>query len=135
MTESKTVKISNSTLKIIKEELEMTEYKFCSNIKKFLSELLSDPVNAKPSLIIEKNGFDRNTLIRDLIKYGILEKKQKISDKDENGQAKTSVMKVKYAVPKEMFKHKLKKYYIMKIIMIVSIFLITTTSTISTTFV
>lgn len=112
--ESKTVKISKSTLKLIKEELEMSEYKFCSNIKKFLSELLSDPVNAKPSMFLEKNGFDRNTLIRDLIKYGILEKKQKISDKDENGQAKTSVMKVKYAVPKEMFKHKLKKYYIMK---------------------
>ena len=90
----------------------MTEYKFNSNVKFFLGELLADPVNAKPSFLLTSNGLNRSKLIQLLIKNNILIRTEKICDKDENGELKTATMKVKYQVPKKDFKHKLKKLYI-----------------------
>ena len=41
-----------------------------------------------------------------------MEKDERISDKDENGQPKTATMIVKYRCPKKNFERKLKKLYI-----------------------
>lgn len=111
-TNSRVIKIDEQMARMIKEEVEVTEYKFIFNVKNFLAELLDDPVNAQPSFFLKQNGFDRNRLIRDLLSKGILEKNNRISDKDEEGNYKTAVMKVRYKVPKENIKYKLKKYYI-----------------------
>lgn len=112
--ENKIIVISENVLKEIYEndDLEMTEYKFNSNVKFFLGELLADPVNAKPSFLLTSNGLNRSKLIQLLIKNNILIRTEKICDKDENGELKTATMKVKYQVPKKDFKHKLKKLYI-----------------------
>lgn len=112
--ENKIIVISESVFNQLKEssEMEMTEYKFMSNIKNFLSELLSDPINAQPSFLLISNGFNRSKLIQLLLHNNIIIKDEKICDKDENNQPKTATMKVKYKVPKKDFKHKLKKLYI-----------------------
>lgn len=94
------------------EDWSMSEYKFNSNIKHFLSALLSDPANAQPSLLLLKHGFTRSKLIPMLINNGLLIRREKISDKDENGELKTVTMKVRFQVPKKNFKHNLKKLYI-----------------------
>lgn len=112
--ENKVVVITESMFNELKDsdEFKMSEYKFNSNIKHFLSELLSDPVNAEPSMLLYHNGLNRNRLIKLLINNDMLIKSEKISDKDENGEPKTATMKVKFKVPKADFNHKLKKLYI-----------------------
>lgn len=110
--ESRTIVISENVVKQLNEELEMTEYKFNNNIKKFLSDLLADPVNAKPSFLLLRNGLTRSRLLRFMANIGMIERDDKISDKDENGQPKTATMMVKFRVPKKNFDRKLRKLWI-----------------------
>lgn len=110
--ESRTIVISENVVKQLNEELEMTEYKFNNNIKKFLSDLLADPVNAKPSFLLLRNGLTRSRLLRLMANIGMIERDDKISDKDENGQPKTATMMVKFRVPKKNFDRKLRKLWI-----------------------
>lgn len=110
--ESRTIVISENVVKQLNEELEMTEYKFNNNIKKFLSDLLADPVNAKPSFLLLRNGLTRSRLLRLMANIGMIERDDKISDKDENGQPKTATMMVKFKVPKKNFDRKLRKLWI-----------------------
>jgi hypothetical protein len=74
--------------------------------------LLQDPVNAQPSPIFKIYGLSRSVLLKYLLTNKILEKDERISDKDENGQPKTATMMVKYRCPKKNFERKLKKLYI-----------------------
>lgn len=110
--EAKTFIVSDKEAKMIKEALEMTEYKFYNAIKAFLHDLLVDPVNAKPSYVLTAYGYTRYKLLYYLLKYRIVEKEEKIIDKHENGEPKPATMKVKYKVPKLNFERKLKKLYI-----------------------
>ena len=106
--------ISRKVLNEMSDEWEMTEYKFNSNIKRFLHDLLEDPINAQPAGLLKANidNLTRSKLIRMLRSVGLLEISQKISDKDENGEPKEATMKVRYLVPKQNFNRKLKKLYI-----------------------
>lgn len=110
--EGRTIVISESMMKELNESFEMTEWKFYSNIKQFLCDLLEDPVNASVPMILKEYGFGRYKLLSYLIRFGIVEKDETISDKDENGEPKTATMKVKYKVPKKNFERNLKKLYI-----------------------
>ena len=110
--ESRTIVISENVVKQLNEELEMTEYKFNNNIKKFLSDLLADPVNAKPSFLLLRNGLTRSRLLRLMSNIGMIERDDKISDTDENGQPKTATMMIKFRVPKKNFDRKLRKLWI-----------------------
>ena len=47
-----------------------------------------------------------------MMNIGMIEKDEKISDSDENGQPKTATMMIKYRVPKKNFDRKLKKLWI-----------------------
>ncbi len=107
-----TIIISESMAKRLNEEFEMTEYKFNNNIKHFLSNLLSDPVNAKPSYLLAQHGLVRSKLLKMMENIGMIERDEKISDTDENGQLKTATMMVKFRVPKKNFDRKLRKLWI-----------------------
>ena len=110
--ESRTIIISESVFNEINREYEMTEYKFYNNIKKFLADLLADPVNAKPTDILLKNKLTRSKLLKYLIGLGILERENKLSDKDENGMPKNVTMFTKFKVPRKNLDRKLKKMWI-----------------------
>ena len=111
-TEGKTFIIDENMAKMIVEELEMSEYKFYNYIKKFLHDLLVDPVNAKPCQQLSILGYTRYKLLYYMKNCGIIEKEEKINDTDENGELKPATMMVKYKVPKKNFERKLKKLYI-----------------------
>lgn len=108
----KTIVIKESVLQEIHDELEMTEYKFNSNIKHFLHDLLVDPVNAQPSDVLKMHGFNRSRLMRYFFNNDMLRKDERILDKDEDGNPKTATMKTKYKVPKKNFDRKLKRMWI-----------------------
>ena len=115
VSESKIIVISEDIVRQLNEELEMTEYKFYNNVKKFLSDLLADPVNAKPSFLLQKNGLTRSRLLKLMDNVGIIERDDKISDTDENGEPKTATMLTKFRrpkVPKKNFQRNLRKLWI-----------------------
>lgn len=107
----KTIIITEDMANSLKKELEVTEYKFNSNVRKFIANLLQDPVNTKvPDLL--SHYFKRSSLLSNLINGGLLVKHERLSDKDENGNPKTVTMMVKYSCPKKDFDRKLKKLFI-----------------------
>lgn len=108
----KTIIITESMAEKLKKELKMTEYKFNSNIKKFISKLLQDPVNTEVPFIFKTNKIKRSELLRQLENSKLIVRSERISDKDENGQPKKATMMVKFKCPKKDFDRKLKKLYI-----------------------
>ena len=94
------------------DELRMTEYKFNSNIKRFLKELLTNPVKARPTEMLQLYGFNRNRLLSYLLRNNMIEKNEEICDKDGDGNLRTATMKISFKVPKKNFDHNLKKMYI-----------------------
>ena len=110
--ESRTIVITEAMLNELYNEYEMTEHKFYNNIKKFLADLLADPVNAKPTKLLLMYGITRKFLLNQLERCGIIERKNKISDKDENGQPKEATMMVDFKVPKKNLDRKLNRLWI-----------------------
>lgn len=96
----------------VAQQLEMTEYKFNNAIKKYLHDLLVDPVNAEVPDVLKMYGYRRSRLIGILKNNDLLRKSEHIVDKDENGMDKTATMQVKYQVPKKNFDRKLRNLYI-----------------------
>ena len=108
----KVIIINEEIFNNINKEIEVTEYKFFTSIKKFLHDLLVDPVNAKVPFILSNNGYSRSRLIGILKSNDLLRKNERILDKDENGEDKVATMQVKYKVPKKNFDRKLRNLYI-----------------------
>ena len=107
----KLIKLNENQYNEIADIVKLTEYRFYNNIRKFINDILRDPVGAKVPLTLEMNGFTRNELLRELIKLGILVKKQKIVDKDLDGNPKKAVMSVRYEISKDDYREKLDIVY------------------------
>lgn len=112
MVEGRVVILDEGMVNELCEDMKMTEYKFNSNIKQFLHDLLIDPVNAQVPYVFQLHGYNRSRLLMNLKREGIVIKNERISDKDENGEPKTATMMVKYSVPKKNFDRKLKRLFI-----------------------
>lgn len=110
--EQKIIIIDEDTVKLITEELQMTKYKFVNAIKKFLHDLLVDPSNTRVPSILSTYGYNRHRLMRYLINYNIIEKEEKIVDKNKDGKPMRAIMKVKYKIPKKNFDRKIDRLYI-----------------------
>lgn len=93
------------------KEMEMTEQKFHSNIRNFISQLLQDPVNAQPSMLLKMHGLYRSVLLKYLLDNGTLVRDERISDVDENGEPKKATMMVKFKCRKKNFDRKIQKLY------------------------
>lgn len=104
--------VDDATVRLLKEEVGMTEYKFNSNVRMFLRELLEDPVNAQPSDSLRLNGLGRGKLIQKLLSNGIIERSERINDKDGDGNPKKATMRVKFRIPKKDFDRKMRNLYI-----------------------
>ena len=102
----KTVKLNESQLNELSDATKLTEYKFYNNVQRFLSDLLKDP------FLLQANNIARNQLLYHLKSNGIINRYQKISDKDSRGNPKTARMIIKYSVPKKDFAKKMKRLFI-----------------------
>ena len=103
----KTIIINESMYNELKESLTVTQFKFKNNLKKFLAELLEDPIGAQPSIFFTGNGIDKNRLIKTLIDNKVINKKLRFDDHDMDGKPHPAKMIVKYSVPKHRFNDKL----------------------------
>ena len=116
--EKRTIIINESDFQRLKKiseecdkEMEMTEQKFHSNIRNFISQLLQDPVNAQPSMLLKMHGLYRSVLLKYLLDNGTLVRDERISDVDENGEPKKATMMVKFKCRKKNFDRKIQKLY------------------------
>ena len=112
VSKAKTIKLNESQLNEISDVTKLTEYKFYNNVQRFLSDLLRDPVGAKVPFLLQANNIARNQLLYHLKSNGIINRFQKISDKDSQGKPKTARMVIKYSVPKKDFAKKMKRLFI-----------------------
>lgn len=108
----KTIKLNESQLNELSDATKLTEYKFYNNVQRFLSDLLKDPVGAKVPFLLQGNNIARNQLLYHLKSNGIINRYQKILDKDSRGNPKTARMIIKYSVPKKDFAKKMKRLFI-----------------------
>ncbi|MCD8207760.1 MAG: hypothetical protein LUD72_07475 [Bacteroidales bacterium] len=111
-TRGRTFVMTESQVDKVAEIAKMTEWKFVSNIKKFLHDLLTDPMGAIVPNTLALNGCNKSGLIRKLMSNDLLRKEQRINDTDTDGNPTKAVMMVKYLVPKKNFYRKLKTLYI-----------------------
>lgn len=93
--------ISEKMVKLLEDANKMTEYRFTSNMRFFIRNLLVDPINAQVPPEFSQRGYTKSRLIQILINNGLLEKHNTLSDTDENGQPKPVTMLVKYSTPDE----------------------------------
>jgi hypothetical protein len=119
--DKKIVVLNEEQMNILKNKLDVTPDKFNANIRYFLHQLISDPVNAQPPTALKMAGITRGKLINLLVRRGIIERHDKINDKDKDGNFKTATMKVsftvkdkvpdelEYRVPKNDFDRKIEK--------------------------
>ena len=95
----------------LQESLSMTKFKFLANMKKFLANLLTDPVNSEPEYIFKYNGLNKTDLINHLLDNNIILRKNTIDDHDADGNPHTAKMVIKYTVPKNRLNDKLDCLY------------------------
>ena len=79
---SKTIIISESMAEELQESLSMTKFKFLANMKKFLANLLTDPVNSEPEYIFKHNGLNKTDLINHLLDNNIILRKNTIENQN-----------------------------------------------------
>lgn len=108
----KTFVINEDVMDYLKKTAEMTEYKFMSNIKRFLHDLLVSPNTADVSDSFRLNNISKEELLRKLLSNGIIRREERIEDTDGEGNIVKSHMMIKYVVPKKHFERNLRKLYI-----------------------
>ena len=95
-----------------KKKEPFTFYKFFNDVKKFISDLLKDPIYARPSKLLMSNGLDNDKLRITLQDEGVVIKKETIKEPRNEVSGKIeSRYYVSYKVPKKDFKKKLRRMY------------------------
>lgn len=100
----KIIYITESQLYELKQQVTFFEFK--NKVISFLKQLLTDPINATFDSFFRDNGISRSTMMKMLLKKGIIEKKEKVDEVDGK-----SVYHIQYKVPRANFKTKIKRLY------------------------
>lgn len=93
------------------KELEITYYRFLSEVKAFLSKLLKDPIKAQPSKYLKDRDVTRNKLIKDLLSRDVIERHEKILD-PTNSEEKKATYTVTFKVHRKDFEKRVRRIYI-----------------------
>ena len=110
---NKVIYINESQVQVLHEAAnEFTFFSFFTEIKGFIKQLLSDPINARPSQILTSHGVTDKMLRQELINRGVVVRSEKIDEPYDEVQGKTiSKYHLSYKVPKKDFKRKLRRMY------------------------
>lgn len=97
---------------ILEEKKELPFQTFYEEVLKFIKGLLNDPIGTKPSEILREYGLHNGILRKKLLDFNVIAKEEDIREPyDETDGKQTSRYYVKYSVPRENFKDKLRKLY------------------------
>lgn len=108
----KKIYLNEKKLILIKEsEDEVTFYKFFTEVKNFIKDLLDDPIGAEPSSFFKAHGISKSTLLNKMLDRDIISKKENIDEpNDADGKIK-SMHYLQYKVPRKNFEQKIKRLY------------------------
>ena len=95
----------------MEKDLETTFYRFYSEIRTFLSKLISEPIKAEPSKYLKDRNFGKSKMIKILMDRGILERSETIKDQTDSGEYTKPTYLVKYKVKKKNFETKVHRIY------------------------
>ena len=102
----RTIYINESQVKLLKEACEpITFFRF------FIQGLLDNPIDTKPSGLLQSHGLTNNILRQKLVDKGIIVRKEKIDEPTDETGKMTSRYYVSYKVPKQDFKRKIRRLY------------------------
>ena len=109
----KLIYIKESKVDVLKEsEEELTFWRFFVEVKKFITDLLTDPIHARPSIVLVSHGLDNDFLRKKLQDDAVIIKSENIDEPyDEATGNKESRYYLSYKVPKKGFKKKLRRIY------------------------
>ena len=109
----KLVYIKESKMDVLREsEEELTFWRFFVEVKKFITELLTDPIHARPSVVLVSHGLDNDFLRKKLQDESVIIKSENIDEPHDEITGKIeSRYYLSYKVPKKDFKKKLRRLY------------------------
>ena len=109
----KLVYIKESKMDVLREsEEELTFWRFFVEVKKFITELLTDPIHARPSVVLVSHGLDNDFLRKKLQDESVIIKSENIDEPHDEITGKIeSRYYLSYKVPKKNLKKKLRRLY------------------------
>lgn len=109
---SKRIYLNSAQLKVLKEDEErVTFYKFYTEIKKFLKELLDNPLKPNISDFFISNGITKPKLLNKLLDRNVVTKKETINEPLDGESNKKSMHFIQYKIPKKNFDKKIHRLY------------------------
>lgn len=96
---------------INQNEEELTYYKFFNKVKRFICDLLNDPINADVDNIFKHLGINKGKMVEKLINRNIIIRKEKIKELSNSNGNKEAKMIISYDVPKKNFRRKMKRLF------------------------
>jgi hypothetical protein len=109
---ARTIYITESQTRLIAEaNEEVTFYKFFTEIKNFLKEILADPIHGQPGEFFKLHSIGRSKLLNKLMDFNIITKKEGFDEPADADNKKKSVHKLQYSVPKKNFERKIHRLY------------------------
>lgn len=93
------------------EEEDVTFYKFFTEVKNFIQDLLDDPIGAKPSGFFKAHGISRSLLLNKMLDRDIITKKENIDEPNDADGKMKSMHYLQYKVPRKNFEQKIKRLY------------------------
>ena len=104
--------INESKLPLLKEsQEEVTFYKFFTESKNFIKELLINPLHPKIPDFFKNHGISKSILINRMLDKDIITKKESINEPYDADGNKKSMHYLEYKVPKKDFERKMRRLY------------------------
>lgn len=105
--------LSEDKLVLIKEseDEEVTFFKFFTEVKNFLKNLLDDPIKAKPSDFFKEHDISKKELLNKMLDKNIISKKEDIDEPNDADGKMKSMHHIQYRVPRKNFEQKIKRLY------------------------
>ena len=111
MTMKRIVLTESQLLRLKESQEEVTYYKFFTEVKNFLKNLLEDPICAKCPQFFKDYGISRNGLINRLFERGIIKRNENFNEPTDADGKITSVHTLQYKIPRKNFEQKIKRLY------------------------
>lgn len=106
----KIIHLNESKLNLLEDKKKLAFKDFYDEVLDFIKKLLKDPINAKPSELLQSYGLTNSELRKKLSDYGVIEKKEDVREPyDETNGKQESRYYLSYKLITKAFVNKIVK--------------------------